>query len=94
MAEEERQGEKKQMQEVSASFPFPLRAETQHNTTVIFKLNSWDQISLELEYLTNSSNPLKVYLLLAYWNMNVTVFKDHFGIHPSTVCDDKIRDEL
>lgn len=81
------------MQEVSASSPSPPRAEPQHDR-VTFRLNLWDQISSDLEYLTDSSNPLKVYLLLAYRRMNVTVFMVHFGTHPSTACDNKIGSAL
>lgn len=53
----------------------------------------WDQTSSDLEYPTDSSSPLKVYLLLAYWSMNVTAYIVRFGVHPrySTAYDDKIR---
>lgn len=81
------------MQEVSASSPSPPRAEPQHER-VTFRLNLWDQISSDLEYLTDFSSTLKVYLLLAYRRMNVTAFMVHFSMHPSTACDNKIRSAL
>lgn len=81
------------MQEVSASSPSPPRAEPQYDR-VTFRLNLWDQISSDLEYLTDSSSTLKVYLLLAYRRMNVTAFMVHFSMHPSTACDNKIRSAL
>lgn len=50
-----------------------------------FRLNLWNQISLDLEeYPTDSSSPLKIHPVLAYQNMNVTVFLVQFGNHPST----------
>lgn len=64
--------------------PYPGQS---HNTTgsPTFRLNLWNQISLDLkEYPTDSSSPLKVYLLLANQHMNVTVFLVQFGKHPST----------
>lgn len=50
-----------------------------------FRLNLWNQISLDLEeYPTDSSSPLKIHPILAYQNMNVTAFLVQFGNHPST----------